>query len=71
MQLLIAFGRADLGLRWNVFFTTIFIGCLLVGVHWQVFGVAMAVLLIHVVAIPIFVVLATRFVFKNMLASGA
>jgi PST family polysaccharide transporter len=71
LQLLIAFGRADLGLRWNVFFTTIFIGCLLVGVHWQVFGVAMAVLLIHVVAIPIFVVLATRFVFKNMLASGA
>ncbi len=71
LQLLIAFGRADLGLRWNVFFTTVFIGCLLVGVHWQVFGVAMAVLLIHVVAIPIFVVLATRFVFKNMLASGA
>jgi len=64
-QLLVASGRPDLDLRWNLLFTTIFTAALLVGVHWQALGVATSVLLIHVVSIPLFVFWATRYVFHK------
>ena len=47
---------------WNLAFTVIFVVALLIGVQWQIFGVATAVLLTHVVILPIFTVAASRHV---------
>lgn len=64
-QLLVAIGRPDLDLRWNVLFT-IFFGCaLLIGVHWQAVGVATSVLLVHLLCLPLFTLWVTRYVFPN------
>ncbi|MBZ8181006.1 lipopolysaccharide biosynthesis protein [Oscillatoria salina] len=63
-QLLVALGRPDLDLRWNIIFTVIFTLSLLVGVQWQSMGVAVTVLVVHLVAIPGFTVWATRYAFK-------
>jgi O-antigen/teichoic acid export membrane protein len=63
-QLLIAIGKPNLDLRWNVLFTVIFAGALLIGVQWQAIGVATVVLLIHLIFLPLFTVWATRYVFS-------
>ncbi|MBW4650077.1 MAG: lipopolysaccharide biosynthesis protein [Kastovskya adunca ATA6-11-RM4] len=65
-QLLIAFGRPDLDLRWNAIFTTVFIAAILIGVNWGAWGVAMSVLLIHLIAMPLFTMWATNYVFGKM-----
>lgn len=67
-QLLVAFGKPDLDLRWNVIFTFIFISSLLIGAQWGAVGVAMAVLVSHLVFIPMFVVWATYYVFSRIKA---
>lgn len=64
-QLLVAFGKPNLDLRWNIIFTAVFTGALLVGVHWQALGVATAVLLVHSVSLPLFIYWATRYVFHK------
>ena len=64
-QLLITVGRPDLVFRWIGLITGIFVASLLVGVHWQAIGVAIAVLVVQVVASPIFTVWATRYAFKQ------
>ena len=64
-NLLVAIGKPHLELRWNILFTTVFTGALLIGVHWQAIGVAVAVLLVHVISIPLFVAWATRYVFHK------
>ncbi len=67
-QLLVAFGKPNLDLRWNVIFTFVFVGSLLIGVQWGALGVAMAVLLSHLIAIPMFVAWATYYVFSRIKA---
>ena len=64
-NLLVAVGRPDLELRWNILFTAVFTGALLIGIHWQAIGVAVSVLLIHLISIPLFVAWATRYVFRK------
>lgn len=64
-QLLVAIGKPHLDLRWNVFFTTMFAAALLLGIQWKVLGVATAVLLIHVIFLPLFTLWASRYVFKK------
>jgi O-antigen/teichoic acid export membrane protein len=64
-QLLVAIGKPNLDLRWNILFTVMFAGALLIGVHWQAIGVATAVLLAHVICLPLFTFWATRYVFIN------
>lgn len=59
-QLLLAVGKGELDLYWNLCFTVVFAIGLLIAVQWGITAVAIAVLLIHSVAIPIFVVWATR-----------
>jgi teichuronic acid exporter len=63
-QLLVANGRPDLVLRWNIGFTLVFAASLLVGVNWGVIGVAIAVLVVHVIYMPIYMLWATRFTFS-------
>lgn len=67
-QLLVASGRPDLELRWNIGFTAIFTGALFIGVQWQALGVATSVLLVHVIGMPLFTFWATRYVLQKHLA---
>jgi teichuronic acid exporter len=62
--LLTAVGKPNLSLRWDLVFTVAFAGALLIGVHWQAMGVAIAVLVTHVLLLPLFTVLASRYVFS-------
>lgn len=65
-QLVTAIGRPDIDLKWNLIFTGLFIGALLIGVHWQAFGVAMAVLLCHWLLLPLYSLWASRYVFTRL-----
>lgn len=65
-QLLIAVGKPQIDLYWNVIFTTLFSLSLLVGVYWQSIGVAATVLVVHAVCLPLFTIWATRYVFKRL-----
>jgi PST family polysaccharide transporter len=58
-QLVRAVGLPGADLRWNVLFTALLAGALFVGVHWGILGVAIAVLAVHVAAMPLFVVWAS------------
>ena len=65
-QLLVAVNKPHLDLYWNIIFTSLFIIALFIGVQWQSMGVAIAVLLTHIICQPIFTILASRYVFiKN------
>lgn len=63
--LLVAVDKPNLDLRWNILFTVIFTGALLIGLHWQTVGVATSVLLVHLIFQPLFVFWATRYVFHK------
>lgn len=65
VNLLIAVDKPNISLRGNILFTIVFAGALLIGVHWQAIGVAIAVLLTHAVFMPLFTVWATRYVFGS------
>ena len=64
-QMLMAIGRPKLDLFWNILFTVVFAGTLLIGVHWQAIGVATSVLLVHVICLPLFTFWATRYAFPK------
>ncbi|MEL7350274.1 MAG: lipopolysaccharide biosynthesis protein [Cyanobacteria bacterium P01_A01_bin.116] len=63
--LLQAIDRPDLDFKWNIIFTGVFCVALLLVVNQGLIPVATAVLLSHFIAIPIFCVWATRFVFNT------
>jgi teichuronic acid exporter len=65
-QLLVAIGKPYLDLRWNVLFTSIFAAALFVGVQWQAIGVAVSVLIVHIICLPLYSFWATRFVFLKV-----
>lgn len=62
-NLLAATGKPHLSFRGNVIFTSIFAIALLIGVQWGAIGVAISVLLVHVIFMPGFTVWATQYVF--------
>ena len=64
-QLLVAVNKPELNLIWNFIFTGLFALALLIGVHWQSVGVAIAVLATHLMFLPIFTILASRYVFAS------
>ena len=65
-QLLVAVGKPHLVLRWDVLFSTLFLAALLIGVQWQAVGVAAAVLIIHLMAMPLFTLWATYSIFPRL-----
>ena len=65
-QLLIAIDKPHLVLRWDVLFSVLFLAALLIGVQWQAVGVAAAVLIVHLIAMPLFTLWATYFVFPRL-----
>ncbi len=64
--LLVAIGKPNLDLYWNILFTTIFSVALLIGIHGQALGVATSVLLVHAIAIPLFIYWTTSYVFHKL-----
>jgi O-antigen/teichoic acid export membrane protein len=64
-QLLVAIGKPNIDLRWNVMFTFLFACALLVGVQWEAVGVATSVLLVHLICLPVFTVWVTNYVFSK------
>lgn len=60
-QLLLVIGRGEINIYWNLLFTLVLAIALLISVQWGITAVAVAVLLVHSVAIPIFAVWATRY----------
>lgn len=64
-QLLVVVNKPDLDLRWNLLFTGLFTIAIFIGIQWQAIGVAMSVLLIHMIALPLFTFYATRYVFSK------
>ncbi|NJK40958.1 MAG: lipopolysaccharide biosynthesis protein [Acaryochloridaceae cyanobacterium SU_2_1] len=70
-QLLLAVDRPGLDLAWNVIFTGLFTGSILIGVQNQSLGVATAVLLSHSILLPLFTIWATRFVFRRLAIAQA
>ncbi len=65
-QLLVASNKPHLVLRWDVLFTTLFIGALMIGVQWQAVGVAAAVLIVHLISMPLFTLWATYYTFPKL-----
>ena len=65
--LLIAVDRTDIDLKWNVIFTVIFALLVLAAVNlgWGILGVALTVLIIHLIAMPLYSLWATRYVFAH------
>ncbi|MEB3830751.1 lipopolysaccharide biosynthesis protein [Phormidium sp. CCY1219] len=64
-QLMIAIGRPDIDFRWNVIFTFMFTLSIFFGVQWQAIGVAIAVLIIHAIALPAYTFWASRYAFNK------
>jgi len=62
-QVLQAVDKTHIDLYWNLIFTVIFAVFLLEAVRWGIFWVAAAVLICHVLVLPIFTVLVIRYVF--------
>lgn len=64
-HLLTAVDRPQIALALNFAFTILFTIAILIGVAGQSIGVATAVLLVHAIVIPIFVIWTTRYVFSG------
>lgn len=64
-NLLAAIDKPNLSLRANLIFTVIFAAGLLIGVRWGSFGVAVAVLLTHIIFMPLFTIWASQQVFGS------
>ncbi len=61
----LAFDRPGIDLKFGVIFTAIFGTGLIVGAQWGVIGVAVAVLLTHIVMQPLFTLWTTQYVMKQ------
>jgi teichuronic acid exporter len=63
-RLLWAVDKPQLDLYWNVIFTIILTIAILIGLHWGVLGVGVAVFLVHAIALPTFTIWASRYGLK-------
>jgi PST family polysaccharide transporter len=63
-MLLQSVDKSRIDLYWNVIFTSVFTVSLLFAIQFGIFWVAIAVLVSHVLAMPLFTVWATRYVFQ-------
>lgn len=60
--LLIAINKPDLDLKWNLIFTVFLATLLMISMQWGILAVAAAVLIAHMVAMPIFSLWAAKYV---------
>ncbi|MES1022625.1 lipopolysaccharide biosynthesis protein [Gloeocapsa sp. BRSZ] len=65
--LLLAVDRSRVALAWNLIFTLVFALSLIVAVQWGVLGVAAAVLITHIILLPLFTLWTSKYIFdKNL-----
>jgi O-antigen/teichoic acid export membrane protein len=64
-QLLLAIDKGQIDLYWNLIFTLIFAASVLVAVQWGIVSVAICVLVVHLIALPIFTIWATKYAFSH------
>jgi PST family polysaccharide transporter len=64
-QLLLVLDKGQLDLYWNLIFTLIFAASLLITVQWGILSVAKCVLVVHLIALPMFTIWASRYVFSQ------
>jgi teichuronic acid exporter len=57
-----AMDKPDWDLKWNIFFTGFFAIALLIGANWNIICIAVAVLLAHWLALPIYTLWVNRYV---------
>jgi PST family polysaccharide transporter len=70
-QLLLAIDKGQIDLYWNLIFTLIFAASLLVAVQWGIVSVAICVLVVHLIALPIFTIWATKYAFSSKALSSS
>ena len=63
-KLLHAINKIDVDLYWNLLFTIIFTGCLLIAVRGGIFWVAICVLIVKSIAMPLLAVAIARYTLK-------
>lgn len=63
-MLLQSVNKGRLDLYWNAIFTGLFIASVMAAMQFGIYGVAVAVLVVHVVAIPLFSLWAQNYVFR-------
>ncbi len=63
-SLLIAVGKPEIDLKWNLIFTAVLATLLIVAVQWGILAVATAVLIAHILAMPVFTLWVIRYVFR-------
>lgn len=69
-QLLLSINQGVVSLRWNIIFTAIFSVTLLIAVQTgNIFTVATSVLIVHLVALPIFSIWTGKYVFNSAAAT--
>ena len=61
--------KPQIDLYWNIIFTVIFGLSLIIGSSWQSIGVATAVLIVHILFLPVFTIRATQYVFRRELVA--
>ena len=65
-QLLLAIDKPQWDMYWNIIFTALFAGALFMGVQGGSYGVAIAVLLTHMICLPAFIVFVSHTVFTKL-----
>ena len=65
-QLLLAIDKPQWDMYWNVIFTVLFAGALFLGVQGGSYGVAIAVLLSHMICLPTFIIFVSSKVFARL-----
>jgi O-antigen/teichoic acid export membrane protein len=63
-SLLVAIGKPDIDLRWNLIFTVILATLLIAAVQKGILAVAATVLIVHMLAMPLFTLWVIRYVFR-------
>jgi O-antigen/teichoic acid export membrane protein len=65
-QLLLSLDRGPTSLKWNLIFTAILTVALCIAVQWNTYSVAIAVLVTHVIALPLFTLWVARSSFSSI-----
>ena len=65
-QLLLAVDRGLAGLKWNIGFTALFVAVILFSAQFNIYAVAIGVLVVHVICLPLFTLWVSRSTFRDV-----
>jgi PST family polysaccharide transporter len=64
-ELLNSLGKTHITLYWNLIYTILFAGCILISVNWGILGIAIGVLLCQIIVLPVFSIWVMRTYFSK------